>query len=337
MSRERISWIDVARGIGILLVLYGHALNGNSYRHIIYAFHMPLFFFLSGIVYHHKRQEHFLPFLKKNIKAILLPYLLFAFLTYVLWMINRGQIPPVSHMIQHTYGVLYGNSSNLFFNTILWFLPCLFATRVLFELLTRISEKKAFISASLLFFATAGYISSIMYPTARLPFGTETALTAIVFFGTGYLWNRYNEIITTHIKPFLFPLFIFSLLLLIIVASLNYNINTLQVDMRLNRLHNVFYFYIASFSGIFASIVLSMKIQSNKILEYLGKHSLILFVWHNFVFSYITLFLLNFIPQQILSTHKNTYIAPIYTILATLIILILNKLYQHARTALIPK
>jgi uncharacterized membrane protein YcfT len=49
---ERIAWIDVARGIGILLVVLGHLESGLSNR-VIYAFHIP-FFFLSGYV--HKTQ-----------------------------------------------------------------------------------------------------------------------------------------------------------------------------------------------------------------------------------------------------------------------------------------
>ena len=43
--------IDVAKGIGILLVMLGHILPNNSFlRMIIYSFHMPLFFILSGLV-----------------------------------------------------------------------------------------------------------------------------------------------------------------------------------------------------------------------------------------------------------------------------------------------
>lgn len=49
--KNRISYIDIAKGIGIFLVIWGHIiLNGPAYN-IIYAFHMPLFFFLSGLVF----------------------------------------------------------------------------------------------------------------------------------------------------------------------------------------------------------------------------------------------------------------------------------------------
>ena len=58
----RIEWVDAAKGIGIILVVIGHAIVGLRdsalappdsiliYVHyLIYSFHMPLFFFLSGI------------------------------------------------------------------------------------------------------------------------------------------------------------------------------------------------------------------------------------------------------------------------------------------------
>lgn len=64
MSRERQSWVDVAKGIGILLVVYGHVVRGvldagvtapvgilRVVDSIIYSFHMPLFFFLSGLFF----------------------------------------------------------------------------------------------------------------------------------------------------------------------------------------------------------------------------------------------------------------------------------------------
>lgn len=48
---QRLDEYDVAKGIGILLVIIGHALpNGGFWRNFIYSFHMPLFFFLSGLV-----------------------------------------------------------------------------------------------------------------------------------------------------------------------------------------------------------------------------------------------------------------------------------------------
>lgn len=51
MTKERISSIDILKGIGIILVMLGHALPHDSFvRTLIYTFHMPLFFWCSGLV-----------------------------------------------------------------------------------------------------------------------------------------------------------------------------------------------------------------------------------------------------------------------------------------------
>ena len=48
-SNRRIEWIDIAKGIGILLVILGHTI-ALKYSKVLYTFHMPLFFLLSGLV-----------------------------------------------------------------------------------------------------------------------------------------------------------------------------------------------------------------------------------------------------------------------------------------------
>ncbi|MEY8214537.1 MAG: acyltransferase family protein, partial [Colwellia sp.] len=61
-STERFEWVDYAKAIGIFLVVYGHVSRGlvsaglmadsTLYQYadsVIYSFHMPLFFFLSGL------------------------------------------------------------------------------------------------------------------------------------------------------------------------------------------------------------------------------------------------------------------------------------------------
>ncbi|WP_270224197.1 acyltransferase family protein [Lactiplantibacillus pentosus] len=48
---KRIEWIDIAKGIAILAVVVGHTLgpyNGQLFGSLIFAFHMPIFFMLSG-------------------------------------------------------------------------------------------------------------------------------------------------------------------------------------------------------------------------------------------------------------------------------------------------
>lgn len=53
--KERETYIDIAKGIGIILVVIGHLHGINHIIHdFFYLFHMPLFFIISGYLYNHK-------------------------------------------------------------------------------------------------------------------------------------------------------------------------------------------------------------------------------------------------------------------------------------------
>ena len=49
-SPSRIIWVDIAKGLAILLVVIGHTvqngIHGAIIRGVIFSFHMPLFFIL---------------------------------------------------------------------------------------------------------------------------------------------------------------------------------------------------------------------------------------------------------------------------------------------------
>ena len=81
MSQKRISYIDTAKGIGILLVVIGH--SGYPSTNLvtwISSFHMPLFFLLSGILFAHTgaATKKTKTFLKRKLCSILIPYAFFS-------------------------------------------------------------------------------------------------------------------------------------------------------------------------------------------------------------------------------------------------------------------
>lgn len=51
---QRDSSIDIARGISIFLVVWGHA--NLPLSSLIYTFHIPVFFIISGFVYKRGQQ-----------------------------------------------------------------------------------------------------------------------------------------------------------------------------------------------------------------------------------------------------------------------------------------
>lgn len=91
MTLVRSNWVDYAKGIGIILVVYGHMVGGidkielsNVFlvsRKIIYHFHIPLFFFLSGLFVNQSLMKRGVKeFILTKIGTILYPYFLWSFL-----------------------------------------------------------------------------------------------------------------------------------------------------------------------------------------------------------------------------------------------------------------
>lgn len=329
MKSERIHWIDIARGIGIIFVIYAHVLGSYDFRHLIYAFHMPLFFFLSGVVYNADKYISFVSFLNKNFKHILIPYFIFAFLTFPLWLIRLENYNIFSFQILKQFlSIFYANSNNglMAFNNILWFLPALFVTKILFGFLNNLFKNLKLLFLILLLISIFGYLVSIFLPFLKLPLGAETAITGVVFYGLGFLWfgsEKAKKIVTKN-KYILFPL------LLIfggILSNIDFNYYGHQIDMRLNHLNNYFFFYISAISGIYAWISFSIILNKNRLLEILGKNSLILFVWHPIAFYYIREIQDIILDKQILQNIK-MLIPAIYTFCSISVILSLNLIYK---------
>jgi fucose 4-O-acetylase-like acetyltransferase len=90
----RLQWVDVAKGIGIVLVVFGHVIDGvrNAGVRIdpltfrltwdtLYSFHIPLFFFLSGLFFPHSWQQRGLGGVMLNkVDTLVYPYLLWSLL-----------------------------------------------------------------------------------------------------------------------------------------------------------------------------------------------------------------------------------------------------------------
>lgn len=137
-SLGRLAWLDYAKGIGIILVVFGHVLIGLDTAgaaqdaswlkptvFYIYSFHMPLFFVLAGYVFRIPVKGSFSRFLSVNVVGILVPYLIWNVVYAALKSLSPSPVNvPVSladlpfvilHPVQH-----------------FWFLPALFFARLLY-------------------------------------------------------------------------------------------------------------------------------------------------------------------------------------------------------------
>ncbi|TNF05096.1 MAG: glycosyl transferase [Sphingomonadales bacterium] len=129
-SRERLNWVDAARGIGIVLVVIAHVWTRGPVRDAIYAFHMPLFFLLSGYV---ARPRPLAAFARTQFWAMAVPYVAFLLtlaLTDQLIEHMRGHLPMFRSWGQAAWALLLGGSELRGPFTIFWFIPCLAIARL---------------------------------------------------------------------------------------------------------------------------------------------------------------------------------------------------------------
>lgn len=90
----RSRWVDYAKGIGIILVVYGHVARGlvnarlpvdtetlQTIDNVIYTFHMPLFFFLAGLfLVSSLERRGWRGLLANKVETLVYPYLLWSLL-----------------------------------------------------------------------------------------------------------------------------------------------------------------------------------------------------------------------------------------------------------------
>ena len=60
---QRIVWLDIAKALGIVAIVLGHTIQGGLVKKYVYSFHVPMFFFLKGLllVLQKWRRGRFLP------------------------------------------------------------------------------------------------------------------------------------------------------------------------------------------------------------------------------------------------------------------------------------
>jgi fucose 4-O-acetylase-like acetyltransferase len=95
-SDNRINWVDYAKGIGIILVVYGHVIRGlygsgiinkDFYYYsdtFVYSFHMPLFFILSGYFFPHSIKKRWATFTTNKIQTLIYPFIVWSIIQTII-------------------------------------------------------------------------------------------------------------------------------------------------------------------------------------------------------------------------------------------------------------
>lgn len=185
-KKERNHVIDILRGIAIFLVVFGHVTHVPFMRQYIWGFHIPLFFFISGLLFQKEKFENFTVFLKSRLKSLVIPYVIFYLVTLVYWILierhSRGaDVPIYSQLLGLVYGTY--DMRYMMFNGALWFLPCLFSMEILYWFVSKVPSP--YVIGALAGCYIFGLVAKDVAPW--LPWGICAAFLGVVFYGSGDL------------------------------------------------------------------------------------------------------------------------------------------------------
>lgn len=285
MPSHRIEYLDIAKGIGMILVYIGHCRipGDNPLFQWIYSFHMPLFFFISGLLF--KRRDFSL-ILQNKVIGLLIPYVLFSIVNYL--------IDLFTHVYQISFiGVLlYGWGLNP-----MWFIPILFAIEIIHGIIC--CSKVSWLKHLTIFFVLCIFVIKVT-TNVYAPYAVSELPWFYICFLTGYfLKNRILELICKYSNLWII-MFIFHFLFLFYVV-LPYNDDYRVQD---NDLLSYVSRYILGILGSIATLMFSKyieKVKGNNILAWIGKNSIVLLCTHKIFYD--VLYMYN--PQSFLNGGFN--------------------------------
>lgn len=276
--RERIDWIDCTKGLGMLLVIYGHCVKFGGFMHnLIFAFHMPMFFLLSGLFLN--KNNSFKDFTIKKMKALLLPYLYCFCLSLILgaiYAVLQSKSVSVSNVFEDLYLGVPRNVSSV------WFLMCMFFTLLLCRII--IAGPLFLQYFCVLILALFSCLFSVKFGSSqavnefRLPLCLDVVPMASLFMHIGYIKKDelFNFVDKLRYSTRQLLVFIGLLFAFVSIVLLNGRVNLHGLDF-----NNVFLYVIEGLLGSVLCICLCNYIQKNflqlsKLLRYMGKNSIVI-------------------------------------------------------------
>lgn len=263
MSRKR--HYDIAKGIGIFLVVWGHSLIDFGH-YIIYMFHMPLFFYLSGVFH---RGGEIKELLKRRFVSLIVPLLVSLGLLFPLSVYFN--VIPISFSVPHLRGICGP----------LWFLFSLFLVNIIYHPLLNLKPSYRLVVCAILSFGL-GYVPYYYHiPNYGYIF---TTFSVLIFYCLGNILARVAE----RKRSFYLScgIFIVSSVGLILMYIVDWRILKQPANDLFDNIQNKYYllFLFSAFLGIAMTISLSRILDRfdlpARLLAYVGECSLYIFLFH---------------------------------------------------------
>lgn len=269
VKSKRIDFVDFFRFLGILLMIMGHIGFGGIFDKWIHAFHMPMFFFISGYFY---KRKNIHDQLKSKMRSLLIPYLTFGICQLLIIYFIRNKI-----FVNACKSYLFTNYSGISpVPGALWFLTALFIAEFIYILIRNYMKNDVLIHFVVFFIMMIGMI--IPY-VGRLPWSADVAFVGVGFLHIGYVM-RNSERLSYLLNLNLISTFILSgIILALIFINDPVNLRTASYGIvplfLLNSVGSIFVGW--NLSRFITSLLKTNNILSSvlKVTNNIGKNSIV--------------------------------------------------------------
>ena len=271
--------IDYLKGFLLFLVVWGHSYRGETgFFWLIFRFHMPLFLMISGYLFNNNRK--FSDFIKHKFYSILVPYTIYFLLSYIAAMVLFD--PPTIIDSLKAY-FLNGKYLMVVVNWPIWYLPFFFLISLIFYPISKIKNDKLLIGITILSLfltvPTYKFLNSV-FIDEFIPWSVQVIPAGIGYMTIGYLYKKYKNIINISFNKKAIIYFI-SFMIGIVISLCTTKSQILRIST---------YRYIATSLLMSPFIILISSNNHNKIIEYVGKNSLIILGIHSFIIHFLKLY-----------------------------------------------
>ncbi len=301
MDKTRLNFLDIAKGLGIILVLYSHSCGFPVFGNAVVAFYMPLFFFVSGYVYKGGRtpKEN----IKRKLKQLLIPYAGYTLLLYAENVILRC----IKHELNkqtllmpllgalYSRGALYADMSgeNVYFflisNGPMWFITAMAVASIIFYLFVDsfLSDKKSAIAISAVLI---GITIAFSYCPLLLPWSIDTAFACALFMLAGAKLGSISYFSDANKSRFRLWQIIASAAVYCVLTQYAEPINLSIRDYGYSGITGALWFLSAAFAGVIIFLWICRYIEKYKwtrVIIAVGRHTYSIMALHIFLIKYL--------------------------------------------------
>lgn len=265
---ERKRYLDVAKGMALILVIWGHAgMSIPGLGTAIIQFHMPLFFVVSGYLFKNT-QGTIRNRIVKKAKRLLVPYFIFSVVYLSFGVIKSFLLHQSVNVAELISLLFYLNGNVVRIGTPMWFLPVLFFTDVIYTLIKKTENKYTIIICIVL-----AVVAFEWMPI--LPFGLRISCIGLFFFMIGNCSKSLVDYFEGN-RSLSVVVGIALLVLEFAFAQYNPGVNLYRYSFGVSWVRYI----LLAVIGAFGLIFIGGGIESNKILEWISKQSLFILSTH---------------------------------------------------------